>query len=56
MPSPPQPHESKDEFLSRCMSYMAEHHSDQKQDQQVATCLSMWRKSHGGESQQGATK
>ena len=42
MPAPPKPGESKDEFMSRCMAYMAENESDRPRDQRAAICNSMW--------------
>lgn len=42
MPRPPRPSESKDEFMARCMSYMAKNESDKPQEQRAAICNSMW--------------
>lgn len=46
MPTPPQPNETHEDFMSRCMDYMAQNHGDKPQDQRVAICMSMYRRAH----------
>ncbi len=44
MPTPPREGESKQVFISRCLSYMAKHESDKPLDQRQAICFSMWER------------
>lgn len=52
MPTPPQPNESHEDFMGRCMSYMKEHEPGKEHDQQVAICMSMWRRARSDEGPQ----
>lgn len=45
MPTPPRDGETKEEFMSRCMSVMK--NEDKPQEQKIAICFSMWRKKDG---------
>jgi hypothetical protein len=46
MPTPPKEGETREQFVSRCMSFMHKEKSDRPKPQQVAICFSMWRKAH----------
>jgi hypothetical protein len=47
----PKPHkgESQDDFISRCMSKLADTDPDRPNEQRLAMCFSAWREEHGGE-------
>jgi hypothetical protein len=51
MPDPRKPDESHEEFMRRCMSYMADNHPEKKREEKVAICMSMARR--GGERKDG---
>lgn len=56
MPTPPKDNETREQFISRCMSVM---HGEGKypKDQQAAICISMWnrkKKSAKAESKEKA--
>ena len=44
MPQPPQPGETKQEFISRCIAYMHENESDRPREQVAAICYDMWER------------
>jgi len=48
MPIPnPRPNESQSDFISRCVSALADSDPDMPNLQRVAVCFSTWRKSKG---------
>ncbi len=52
MPLPtPKPEESKDEFVSRCMSNESAKKEFESEDQRVAVCLEKWRKNKSNNSE-----
>jgi hypothetical protein len=42
MPVPPKKGESKEEFISRCISYYAKKEPDVNKKQRAAICYNMW--------------
>jgi len=43
MPTPPKKDESTQDFIGRCMGYMAANEKDRPRDQRAAICYSMAR-------------
>ena len=51
MPVPkPDAGESKDHFIGRCVSFLADEDPEMPNDQRVAICFSQWRKKDESES------
>lgn len=51
MPLRPHKGETKDKFMSRCMSELSKSPTQRPQDQKVAICMSYWRKGHYSETE-----